>query len=113
MSPAEGTFVAASFIGRQRRAIVRYFLSRHAIEPGDAIDYKPGSPQAAKAFVRLVEGGIIRTPGNGRFYVDRLAWRADAEARRSRGVIIAVSAALMLAVAAMMMYRDVSISLQP
>lgn len=113
MAATEGTFVAASFIGRQRRAIVRYFLSRHAIEAGDAIDYRPGSPRAAKAFVRLVEAGIIRTPGNGRFYVDRAAWRADNEARRSCGVIIAVATALILAVAVMLLYRDVSISLQP
>lgn len=113
MATFEGTFVAASFVGRQRRTIVRYFLSRHAIEARDAIDYDPGSPRAAKAFARMIEAGIIRTPGNGRFYVDRAAWRADAEARRQRGVIIAVSAAVLLAVAAMQFYRDVSISLAP
>jgi len=97
--------IEAAFIGRNRRAIVRYLMAKHALDPGDAIAMRLPGPGVKRAMRQLVLRGIVYQQQPGHFYLDLAAWRADADRRRQQGVIIALAVVGVAVAGLMLLYR--------
>lgn len=77
------------------RRLVRLFLDAGAISMADAIAFAPTSPGQRRAFERLKGADVLRTDGQGRWYLDEERWGARRSDRRTRVVLtmLAVAAA--------------------
>ncbi len=96
--------IEASYIGRDRRAIVRYLMAKHALDTGDAIPMRLATPGVQRAMAALIRRAIVKQPKPGRYCLNVHAWRADAERRRQEGVFITLSAVGMIFVGLMLLY---------
>lgn len=96
--------IEASYIGRERRALVRYLMAKHALDAIDAVDLKLDTPATQRALAKLIERRIVRQPGPNRYFIDVHAWAVDADRRRQRGVQITLGASVIIAVLVMMFY---------
>lgn len=78
-----------------RGSIAPVFVERGALSPPDAIPFKPATTNEAKAFAALRRAGAIRQAG-ANWWLDIVAYQADAHARSRRAVpyLIAGSVAL-------------------
>ncbi len=97
--------IEASFIGRDRRAIVRYLMAKHALASGDAIPMRLATPAVQKAMAGLIMRAVVHQPKPGRYCLDLAAWRADAERRRQQGALITLASVGMIIFALLMLYR--------
>jgi hypothetical protein len=82
------------------------FVEAHAVTASDAIAFVPADAREAKALTAMVSDGSIRTAGLGRLWFDMDAYEAAAAARRAKRVPVVVIVALLIAVGAMIFYRD-------
>ena len=92
---------AAALIARARREIQHHFFAADAVRPDRAVAFEPGSGIEGRQFERMRSLGIIREEGIGLYWLDVVAY--DVELRRrhrvQRGVLLAIIAVLMLAMA--------------
>lgn len=84
------------------RRIAEHFMSENAVRADSAIEYEPTRLVRARAFARLQDKGVIRSAGNGRWYLDAPSWTERHAGRRKRimglmlgGVIVGALAAIL------------------
>jgi hypothetical protein len=85
------------------RAITGWFMSQHAVSPGDAIPYKPADPLAEREFAAMLARGVIKRVGGG-YWLDTAAYVADHRGRQARLGAIFGGLAVVAAVALMLLY---------
>jgi hypothetical protein len=81
------------------------FVDARAVTASDAMAFAPADAREAKALAAMVSDGSIRVAGPGRFWFDMEAYEAAAAARRAKRVPVMVIVALLIAVAAVALYR--------
>lgn len=77
------------------RRVAAFFLDAGAVSMADAIPFLPGSPSRARAFERLKGADVLRTDGQGKWWLDEERWSSRRSDRRTRVVLtmLAVAAA--------------------
>lgn len=77
------------------RRVVQLFLDAGAVSMADAIVFDPGPPAHQRAFERLKGADVLRTDGQGKWYLDEARWHGRRSGRRTRVVLtmLAVAAA--------------------
>lgn len=90
---------AAAVIIKRERDLVEHFRRVRAISPETAKTADEIGVDGRMAWFRLVDHAVIRSAGDGRFYLDIMTWEA-LERRRKRVMMMAILIAV-LAVAFM------------
>jgi hypothetical protein len=77
------------------RRVVQHFLDTGAVSMADAIVFAPTRPGRVRAFERLKGADVLKTDGQGRWYLDEERWHGRRSDRRTRVVLamLAVAAA--------------------
>ncbi|PLK24611.1 hypothetical protein C0V72_04820 [Porphyrobacter sp. TH134] len=77
------------------RRVATHFLDAGAVSMADAIPFAPGTPSRQRAFERLKGADVLRTDGQGRWWLDEERWSSRRFDRRTRVVMamLAVAAA--------------------
>ena len=77
------------------RKVAQHFLDAGATSMADAIAFAPARPSRQRAFDRLKGADILRTDGEGLWWLDEDAWQRHRSNRRTRVVLtmLAVAAA--------------------
>jgi hypothetical protein len=77
------------------RRVAADFLEAGAVSMADAIPYAPLRPSHRRAFERLKGADVLRTDGQGRWWLDEERWQTRRSDRRTRVVLtmLAVAAA--------------------
>jgi hypothetical protein len=81
------------------RRLVRRLTSLGALDQDRAATIIPGSSLGAWHVRRLARTGVIRTAGDGRLWLDSVAWRRFRARRRKRALLAAALAVLLVLVA--------------
>ena len=112
MTPATGTrrtTIETAALDRTRRRLAQFFMANHALSPEDAIYFSTTTAADEKVFLRMQRQGLIHDAGRKRYYLDLDTYDAHIDRRRRWGVIVAVTLSVLIAVVAMLLYRDVPI----
>lgn len=93
---------AAALIARARREIQHQFFEADAVRPDRAIAFSPANGFERRMFARYCSRAIIREVGNGKYWLDVVAYDIDVQQRhrRIRGVLLAIIAVLAVLVLA-------------
>jgi hypothetical protein len=83
------------------RRVVQDFLSAGAISMADAIPYAPARPSHQRAFDRLKGADVLKTDGQGRWWLDEDKWQGRRSDRRTRAVLALLAVGVAAAVAAL------------
>ncbi len=77
------------------RKVAQAFIDAGATSMADAIPYAPARPSRERAFERLKGADVLRTDGQGRWWLDEARWQGRRSDRRTRVVLtmLAVAAA--------------------
>jgi hypothetical protein len=77
------------------RKVVAHLRNAGALSMADAVPYAPTRPSLQRAFERLKGADVLKTDGQGRWWVDEARWRSHRSDRRTRVVLtmLAVAAA--------------------
>lgn len=77
------------------RRIAAHFIDAGAVSMADAIPFTPGTPSRQRAFDRLKGADVLRTDGQGKWWIDEERWQGRRSDRRTRVVLtmLAVAAA--------------------
>lgn len=77
------------------RRVADDFLKAGAVSLADAMAYAPSRPSRQRAFERLKGADVLRTDGQGKWWLDEERWREHRVDRRTRVVLtmLAVAAA--------------------
>ncbi|ASJ91248.1 hypothetical protein [Porphyrobacter sp. CACIAM 03H1] len=77
------------------RRVAADFLDAGAVSMADAIAYAPTRPSSRRAFERLKGADVLRTDGQGKWWLDEERWNGRRSDRRTRVVLtmLAVAAA--------------------
>ncbi|HSJ79043.1 MAG TPA: hypothetical protein VK913_09965 [Erythrobacter sp.] len=77
------------------RQLAAYFAVQGATSLADAIAFTPIKPGQKRAFDRLKGADVLKTDGQGRWYLDEAKWGKHRSDRRTRVVLtmLAVAAA--------------------
>jgi hypothetical protein len=81
------------------RKVARQFLDAGAVSTADAIPYAPARPSRQRAFERLKGLDILRTDGQGRWWIDEEKWSSRRSGRRTRAALALVAIAAAAAAA--------------
>ena len=95
----------AAMIVRARRKIASYFFVQHAVSAEEAVAYVPQRPIERREFERLRGRGVIRDAGGGKYWLDTVAYQADADRRRAILVPVVIVLAIAAALALTFAYR--------
>ena len=81
------------------RKVARHFLDAGATSMADAIPYAPARPSRDRAFERLKGADVLRTDGQGKWWLDEERWQGRRSGRRTKAIValLAVGAAAALA----------------
>lgn len=81
------------------RKVAQHFLDAGATSMADAIPYNPARPSRARAFERLKGADVLRTDGQGNWWLDEERWQGRRSGRRTKAIValLAVGAAAALA----------------
>jgi hypothetical protein len=81
------------------RRVAADFLDADAVSMADAIPYAPTRASSRRAFERLKGADVLRTDGQGKWWLDEERWNGRRSDRRTRVVLtmLAVAAAGALA----------------
>jgi len=93
---------AAAAIARARRDVQHHFFSLDAVRPDRAVDFDPPTRLQRRQFERMRDGGIIHDTGDGRYWLDVVAYDVDLRARHRRVktaliILLIILAAMLLA----------------
>lgn len=98
----------ASATGRRgylvRGPVAPVFVERGALSPADAMPFKSETPSETKAFDKLRRSGAIRQAG-ANWWLDIVAYQADADARSRRVVPWLIVGSLVIAALATLFYQ--------
>jgi hypothetical protein len=77
------------------RKVAQHFILAHATSLADAIPFAPARASRQRAFERLKGADVLKTDGQGRWYLDEAQWQRYRSNRRTRVVLtmLAVAAA--------------------
>lgn len=77
------------------RRVAQAFIDAGAVSMADAVSYTPGTTARQRAFERLKGADVVKTDGQGRWYLDEAKWGKHRSDRRTRVVLtmLAVAAA--------------------
>jgi hypothetical protein len=77
------------------RKLAQHFLDAGATSMADAIPYAAARPSRVRAFERLKGADVLRTDGQGKWWLDEERWQGRRSDRRTRVVLtmLAVAAA--------------------
>ncbi len=100
-APAIGAMIV-----RARRRIADYFFVEHAVSADEAVPYVPQRRIERREFERMQARGVIRAAGDGMYWLDLVAYRAEADRRRRILVPVVIVVVVVAAVALMLIgYR--------
>ncbi|WP_066797460.1 hypothetical protein [Sphingomonas soli] len=102
MSSSPAPTIIAAAVARARRRISAYFFVEHAISADEAVPYAPQSRVERHEFERMQKRGVIRSDGDGKYWLDTAAYQADADRRRR--ILVPVVIVLVIAVALAIMF---------
>ena len=98
----------AAAVARARREVRGYFEEHNAFEPAHAVSFVPPKRLHEKQLELLIGRGIVKETMEGRYWLDREAFRLDQERRAAAArqvmVIIAVAVALLVAAVAIVCF---------
>ena len=99
MATSASTIIAAA-VAKARRDVTEYFEKHGADAPAKAIGYTAPNSMHERQRDQLVRRGILRSTGDGRFWIDREAIRRERErnARAAKIVLIVLFALISIAV---------------
>ena len=89
---------AAAAVARARREIQHHFFSNDAVRPDRAVDFDPPTGLQRRQFERMRDRGIIHGTGDGRFWLDVVAYDVDLTSRYHRVKIALLLVILALAI---------------
>ena len=99
----------AAAAARARREVHAHFEDAGAFNPGQAIAYEGPDHIHQTQFDMLVDSGVLRPTGDGRYWLDLQAERVEEQRRRSAAILIlkiaAIAAALVIAAVAIFSAR--------
>jgi len=102
MATSAGAVIAAA-AARARRDIAGFFDERSAFDPAHAVAYEAPDRIHQRQLELLIGRGIVRPLGDGYFWFDREAFRAEQGRRQAAALllfkIVAVVAVIWLALA--------------
>jgi hypothetical protein len=77
------------------RRVAAHFLGLRAVSMADAIPFTTATPSRQRAFERLKGADVLKTDGQGRWWLDEGRWQDRRSDRRTRVVMtmLAVAAA--------------------
>ncbi|WP_285710176.1 hypothetical protein [Erythrobacter oryzae] len=77
------------------RKVAAHFIEAGAVSMADAIPYAPARPSRQRAFERLKGADVLKTDGQGKWWLDEELWQGRRSGRRTRALLalIAVGAA--------------------
>ena len=83
------------------RRVARQFLDAGAVSMADAIPYAAQRPSDQRAFERLKGADVLRTDGQGGWWLDEARWEGRRSDRRTRAVFALLAVGVAAAVAAL------------
>lgn len=83
------------------RKIAAHFLEAGAVSMADAIPFAPERPSRVRAFERLKGADVLRTDGQGKWWLDEARWNGRRSDRRTRVVFAMLAVGVAAAVAAL------------
>lgn len=98
-SPAPA--IAAAIV-RARRKNAAHFFVHHAVSADEAVPFVPQRPIARREFERMQARGVIRSAGDGKYWLDTVAYQADADRRRRILVPVVIAMVVVAALAIML-----------
>ena len=78
------TAAAAVAVARARRDVQHHFFSHDAVRPDRAVDFDPPTGLQRRQFERMRNRGIVHQTGDGRYWLDVVAYDADLTGRYQR-----------------------------
>ncbi|WP_143738115.1 hypothetical protein [Erythrobacter donghaensis] len=83
------------------RRVAADFLAAGAVSMADAIPYAPARPSRRRAFERLKGADVLRTDGQGRYWLDEERWHGRRSDRRTKAIVALLAVGVAAAVAAL------------
>ncbi len=83
------------------RKVASHFLEAGAVSMADAVPYVTSRPSQQRAFDRLKGRDILKTDGQGRWWLDEEAWARRRSDRRTKAVFALLAVGVAAAVAAL------------
>jgi hypothetical protein len=93
---------AAAAIARARRDIQHHFFSHDAVRPDRAVDFEPSRLIEQRQFERMRSRGIIHETGDGRYWLDVVAYDMDLTGRYQR-VKVALAVVLVVLIVVLLL----------
>lgn len=83
------------------RRLSAHFIEAGAVSMADAIPYAPARPSRQRAFERLKGADVLRTDGQGKWWLDEERWEGRRSDRRTKAVFALLAVGVAAAVAAL------------
>ncbi len=83
------------------RKVAAHFLEAGAVSMADAIPYAPARPSRQRAFERLKGADVLRTDGQGKWWLDEERWSGRRSNRRTRTMLALLAVGVVAAAAAL------------
>ncbi len=83
------------------RRVAAHFLEAGAVSMADAVPFAPTTPSRQRAFERLKGADVLRTDGQGKWWLDEERWGDRRSDRRTRAVFALLAVGVVAAVAAL------------
>ena len=83
------------------RRLAAHFIEAGAVSMADAIPYAPARPSRQRAFERLKGADVLRTDGQGKWWLDEERWEGRRSDRRTKAVFALLAVGVAAAVAAL------------
>ena len=77
------TMIAAA-VARARREICDQLADARASDPANAVPYQPANGLQERQLARLIDDGIVRESGDGRYWLDAAGLEREAAQRVAR-----------------------------
>lgn len=83
------------------RKVAAHFIAAGAVSMADAIPYAPARPSRQRSFARLKGADVLKTDGQGKWWLDEELWQGRRSDRRTKAVFALLAVGVAAAVAAL------------
>lgn len=83
------------------RRVAQHFLDAGAVSMADAIAYMPARASRQRAFERLKGADVLKTDGQGKWWLDESGWDTRRSDRRKKAVLALLAVGVAAAAAAL------------
>ncbi|MBA4043893.1 MAG: hypothetical protein C0471_05670 [Erythrobacter sp.] len=83
------------------RRVAQHFLDAGAVSMADAIAYVPARSSCQRAFERLKGADVLKTDGQGKWWLDESRWGTRRSDRRKKAVLALLAVGVAAAAAAL------------